>query len=165
MWEKHCKQLLIRNKALISAVFLSFIFLLLYLTFGQIRHGSLDDYFMSSVLTGAYGSAYDVHTYFVNAAYGIFLKPFYVLFPKVGWYFLFELAGTFCAFTTFAYLVIHRLGSKYGIIVSAILLAALTPDFYSPNALQSIRQPASYRLHVDIPKIKRGSLLLEDYSC
>ncbi len=130
MWEKHCKQLLIRNKALISAVFLSFIFLLLYLTFGQIRHGSLDDYFMSSVLTGAYGSAYDVHTYFVNAAYGIFLKPFYVLFPKVGWYFLFELAGTFCAFTTFAYLVIHRLGSKYGIIVSAILLAALTPDFY-----------------------------------
>ena len=112
------------------AFIINLVFLLLYLAFGQVRHGSLDDYFMSSVLTGAYGSAYDIHTYFVNAAYGIFLRPFYLLFPKVGWYFLLELVGTFCAFTTFAYFIIRRLGSKFGAVVSTVLLAALTPDFY-----------------------------------
>ena len=121
---------MIFKKPLSLAFILNLFFLLLYLAFGQVRHGSLDDYFMSSVLTGAYGSAYDVHTYFVNAAYGIFLKPFYLLFPKVGWYFLFELAGTFCAFAAFAYFIICRLGSKFGFAISAVLLAAFTPDFY-----------------------------------
>ena len=85
---------------------------------------------MSSVLTGAYGGEYDVHMYFVGAAYGYFLKPFYWLFPKVGWYFIFELAGTFAAFTTFTYFLIQRMSAKKGIALSTLLLASLTPDFY-----------------------------------
>lgn len=121
---------MIRKNSLFWAIFLNLFFLFLYLVFGQVRHGSLDDYFMSSVLTGAYGGEYDVHMYFVNSAYGYFLKPFYWLFPKVGWYFIFELLGTFAAFTTFTYFVIRRMGIKYGSIVSSVLLAALTPDFY-----------------------------------
>ncbi len=121
---------MIRKSPLFLALCLNLFFLFLYLAFGQIRHGSLDDYFMSSVLTGAYGGEYDVHMYFVNSAYGYFLKPFYWLFPKVGWYFIFELVGTFAAFTTFTYFIIRRLGSKYGAFVSALLLASLTPDFY-----------------------------------
>ncbi len=121
---------MIRKSPLFLALCLNLFFLFLYLAFGQIRHGSLDDYFMSSVLTGAYGGKYDVHMYFVNSAYGYFLKPFYWLFPKVGWYFIFELVGTFAAFTTFTYFIIRRLGGKYGIFVSALLLASLTPDFY-----------------------------------
>lgn len=118
------------GKALFSALGLNFIFFLLYLAFGVVRHGSLDDYFMSSVLTGAYGAEYDVHMYFVNSAYGFFLKPFYLLFPKIGWYFIFELAGTFAAFTVYTYALIQNLGKKIGIPVAAVLLAALTPDFY-----------------------------------
>ena len=115
---------------LLLALLINLLFLSLYFVFGQVRFGSLDDYFMSSVLTGAYGSAYDIHTYFVNATYGIFLRPFYYLFPKVGWYFIFELLGTFFAFTIFSYFVIRRLGLKYGTLVSVVILAALTPDFY-----------------------------------
>ena len=112
------------------ALLLNLFFLILYFAFGIVRHGSLDDYFMSSVLTGAYGGAYDVHTYFVGSAYGYFLKPFYWLFPKVGWYFIFELAGTFAAFTTFTYFLIQRMGTKMGVALSTLLLASLTPDFY-----------------------------------
>ena len=115
---------------LFLAIALNILFFLLYILFGIVRQGSLDDYFMSSVLTGAYGSAYDVHTYFVGSAYGYFLKPFYLLFPKVGWYFLFELAGTFAAFTVFTYILILKTGKKYGALLSALMLAALTPDFY-----------------------------------
>jgi hypothetical protein len=118
------------KKPILVSLLLNALFLGLYFAFGIIRYGSLDDYFMSNILTGAYGSAYNVHTYFVNSAYGYFLKPFYILFPKVGWYFLFELAGIFAAFTTFTYFVIARLGEKFGIPFALILLAAAIPDFY-----------------------------------
>lgn len=121
---------MIRKSPLFYAIFLNILFLLLYFAFGQVRHGSLDDYFMSSVLTGAYGGEYDVHMYFVNAAYGYFLKPFYWLFPKAGWYFIFELFGTFLAFSTLSYFVIQRMNNKWGLALSVLILAALTPDFY-----------------------------------
>ena len=119
-----------RKNSLFYPICLNVLFFFVYLVFGQVRHGSLDDYFMSSVLNGAYGSQYDVHMYFVNSAYGYFLKPFYWPFPKVGWYFIFELVGTFAAFTTFSFFIIHRLGIKYGTVISSVLLASLTPDFY-----------------------------------
>ena len=121
---------MLRRSPLFLALSLNLFFLTLYFAFGIVRHGSLDDYFMSSVLTGAYGGAYDVHTYFVGSAYGYFLKPFYWLFPKVGWYFIFELAGTFAAFTTFTYFLIQRMRTKMGVALSTLLLASLTPDFY-----------------------------------
>ena len=121
---------MIRKSPLFLAFCLNILFLLLYFLFGQIRHGSLDDYFMSSVLTGAYGSKYDVHMYFINSAYGYFLKPFYCLFPKAGWYFLFELLGTFLAFTTLSYFVIQRMNNKLGVALSTLILATFIPDFY-----------------------------------
>ena len=113
-----------------AALLANVVFVLLYLAFGVVCHGSLDDYFMSAVLTGAYGSQYDVHLYFVNSVYGYFLKPFYLLLPKVGWYFLFELFGTFAAFSTFTYFIIRKLGNKLGFLLALIMLAALTPVFY-----------------------------------
>ena len=121
---------MLRRSPLFLALLLNLFFLALYFAFGIIRHGSLDDYFMSSVLTGAYGGAYDIHTYFVGSAYGYFLKPFYWLFPTVGWYFIFELMGTLAAFTTFTYFLIQRAGIKMGVALSTLLLASLTPDFY-----------------------------------
>lgn len=121
---------MIRKSPFVIAFCLNVLFFLLYLFLGQVKHGSLDDYFMSSVLTGAYGGEYDVHMYFVNAAYGYFLKPFYWLFPKVGWYFIFELIGTFAAFTAYTYVLIKKMGLRYGVSLSLLMLASLTPDFY-----------------------------------
>lgn len=121
---------MLRRSPLFLALLLNLFFLALYFAFGIVQHGSLDDYFMSSILTGAYGGAYDVHMYFVGSAYGYFLKPFYWLFPTVGWYFIFELVGTFAAFTTFTYFLIQRAGIKMGVALSTLLLASLTPIFY-----------------------------------
>lgn len=121
---------MLRRSPLFLAFLLNLFFLALYFAFGIVQHGSLDDYFMSSILTGAYGGAYDIHMYFVSSAYGYFLKPFYWLFPKVGWYFIFELAGTYAAFTTFTYYLIQRMGTRMGVALSTLLLASLTPDFY-----------------------------------
>ncbi len=121
---------MLRKSPLFIAFCLNILFLLLYFLFGQVRHGSLDDYFMSGILTGAYGSEQDVHLFFVNSAYAYFLKPFYWFFPKIGWYFIFELAGTFFAFTTLSYFVLRKINNKWGIVLASLILAALTPDFY-----------------------------------
>lgn len=114
----------------IVSVTINVLFFLLYIFFGIVQHGSLDDYFMSGVLTGAYGSSYDVHTFFVNSAYGYFLRPFYWLFPQVGWYFIFELIGTFTAFISICFVLIKKMGTRWGVPLSLLILAALAPDFY-----------------------------------
>lgn len=118
------------EKPFFCALGLNILFLLLYIVFGRMQYGALDDYFISSVLTGAYGAEYDVHLYFVNAILGYILRPLYWLFPKTSWYFVFELLGTFFSFTTISYFVIRRLTIKYGVLISSILLAAFSPDFY-----------------------------------
>lgn len=112
------------------SVTINVLFFLLYIFFGIVQHGSLDDYFMSGVLTGAYSSSYDVHTFFVNSAYGYFLRPFYLFFPQVGWYFIFELIGSFVAFTSICFVLIKKMGMRLGLPLSLLILATFTPDFY-----------------------------------
>ncbi len=119
-----------KHLLILAAFAINLLFFLLYVLFGIVQYGSLDDYFMSNVLTGAYGSSYDVHTYFVNSAYGYFLKPFYFFFPQVGWYFIFELVGTFIAFTSICFVLIKKMETRLGVPLSLLILAALAPDFY-----------------------------------
>ena len=97
---------------------------------GTGKFDSLDDYFMSSVLTGAYGGEYDVHMYFVNAIYGYFLRPFYSLLPKIGWYSVFQTFTVFASFTAMCYIAIARYGKKLGVMIALMLLACVSPDFY-----------------------------------
>ncbi len=112
------------------ALSMNFLFLLLYLIFGELMYGSLDDYFMSAVLTGAYGSSYDVHLYFINVVFGFILQPLYMLFPKVGWYFFAELGGTFASFVIISYLFLKRINQSFRKEALFLILACLTPDFY-----------------------------------
>lgn len=119
-----------KRNGLFCALAVNSVFLLLYLLFGSCRFSSLDDYIMSSVLTGAYGGQYDSHLYFVNAAYGIFLKPFYLLFPKVGWYFIIEIAEIFVSFVAFTYFLLKHVDARFGLVFSVFFLACFAIDFY-----------------------------------
>ena len=74
----------ISNNPFLVALGMNLVVLAICVTIGSGKFNSLDDYFMSSVLTGAYGGEYDVRMYFVNVVYGYFLRPFYALFPNVG---------------------------------------------------------------------------------
>lgn len=114
----------------LQAVCLNLVFLLLCLGVGGVHSGSLDDYFMSAIITGAYGGEFDPHTLFVNGAYAYFLKPFYVLFPWVGWYFIFEMLSVLAAFMVFTYFMLRQVGDKLGVALSCFLLVCLAPDFY-----------------------------------
>lgn len=113
-----------------KALCLNLLFLLLCLGVGGIHVGSLDDYFMSAVITGAYGGEFDPHILFVNGAYAYFLKPFYWLFPNVGWYYIFQLISVFAAFTVFAFFVLRQVGGRLGIALSVFILASLASDLY-----------------------------------
>ena len=66
------------QKPFVAALCLNLLFLLLCLGIGGIHVGSLDDYFMSAIVTGAYGGEFDPHILFVNGAYAYFLKPFFL---------------------------------------------------------------------------------------
>ena len=109
---------------------LNLLFLLLCLGIGGIHVGSLDDYFMSAIVTGAYGGEFDPHILFVNGAYAYFLRPFYWLLPRVGWYYIFQLISVFAAFTVFAYFMLRQVGGRLGIALSVFVLACLASDLY-----------------------------------
>lgn len=109
---------------------LNLLFLFLYLGVGGFHAGSLDDYFMSAMVTGAYGGAFDPHILFVNGAYAYFLKFFYEMFPCVGWYYIFQLITVFAAFTFFTYFILRRIGGRLGVSLAIFLLASLAPEFY-----------------------------------
>ena len=118
------------DKPLLLSVCMNIAFLAIYLAIGNGKFNSLDDYFMSSVLTGAYGGQYDVHMYFINVIYGYFLKPFYALFPNVGWYSVFQTFTVFASFTTMCFVAIERFGKKLGTMLAIMLLICVSPDFY-----------------------------------
>lgn len=124
------KILEITKKPFALALLVNVVLLLCFLLLSSRSFCSLDDYFMSSVLTGAYGGEYDCHLYFIQSVYGHFLRIFYALFPNVGWYYIFELLGVFCSFTGITYLLIKQLGSKKGALASTLFLAGFAPDFY-----------------------------------
>lgn len=102
----------------------------LCLIFGNLRFGALDDYFMARILEGAYGDGYDVHMVFVNVLYGYTLLPLYHLFPSVSWYYVGELIAIFLSFSVVGYVIICKLGVKWGPVFALSLSAAFASDYY-----------------------------------
>lgn len=123
-------RLFFMQRRFVAALCLNLLFLLLCLGMGGVHFGSLDDFFMSAVVTGAYGGEFDPHTLFVNGVYAFFLRPFYGIYSTLNWYFIFELLSTFASFTVFIYFMLRQVSGKLGLALSAFLLACLAPDFY-----------------------------------
>ena len=119
-----------RKDSLLLALALNLVFLLVYLVFSSTSYAALDDFFMAAVLEGAYDGLSDTHLFFVNSVYGFLLKPLYLLFPSVGWYYIFEVIEVFAAFTVFTYVLLKRLDLEVGLILSLVLLCCVSPDFY-----------------------------------
>lgn len=122
----------IHEHPFILSILLNGVFFSLYLCLGEWRFGSLDDFFMSSVLVGAYGGQYDVHLYFVNAVYGYLLKPLYALFPSVGWYSLGESFEVFASFCVIVYCILTSAKGMWRYILSFLILCCVEPVIW-PN--------------------------------
>ena len=120
----------LKNKPLLLALAANAIVLTLSLILGGWKYESLDDFFMHSVLTGAYGGEYDIHLYFVNAIYGVFLWPFYKILPHVGWYPLFEKGIVFLSFSAITYIILRKYGNKLGGAFAFLVLSCVSLEFY-----------------------------------
>lgn len=112
------------------AICMNIVVLAISLVFGDREFSSRDDFFMSAVLTGAYGGEYNVHMYFVNVVYGYFLRPFYAVLPSVSWYSVFQTFTVLASFTALCFVAIERFGKKAGTLMAFLLLASVSPDFY-----------------------------------
>ena len=120
----------LQNKPFLLALLANSVVLVWGLWLSGWQYVSMDDFFMHSVLTGAYGGAYDVHLYFVNAIYGYFLWPFYKILPDVGWYSLFEKVTEFCSFVAISYVVLRKYGGKLGGIITVLIVSCVALDFF-----------------------------------
>lgn len=118
------------KRAFLYSVAINLFFLALCLVFGDIKFGAIDDYFMAAVLTGAHGTDYNPHLLFVNAIYGYALLPLYHLFPKIGWYYVGEMAAVFASFTAIGYVLLRRCGERWGLLLATLFSAMFASDFY-----------------------------------
>ena len=118
------------KRALIFSIAINLFFLSLCLIFGDLKFGAIDDYFMAARLTGALGTEYNPHLIFVNAIYGYALLPLYFLFPKIGWYYIGEMAAVFISFTSIGYVLLRKCGENWGVILAALFTALFASDFY-----------------------------------
>ena len=118
------------KRAFLYSVAINLFFLVLCLFWGDIKFGTVDDYFMAAVLTGAHGMDYNPHLLFVNAIYGYALLPLYHLFPKVGWYYIGEMFAVFVSFTAIGYVLLRRCGERWGLLLATLFTAMFASDFY-----------------------------------
>lgn len=97
----------LKDHPFLCSMALNVMFFGLYFYLGEWKFGSLDDFFMSSVLVGAYGGQFNPHLYFINAIYAYFLKPLYMFFPNVGWYSIIEALEIFASFVAIVYGILY----------------------------------------------------------
>ena len=116
---------------IIAALAVNVFYLVVCFAFcGKPYFGAVDDYFMARTLEGVFGDSYNVHLTFVNVLYGYFLLPLYHLFPKVGWYYIGEVVEVFVSFSVISFVLIKKLGMRWGIVLSLLFTLFFARDFY-----------------------------------
>ena len=118
------------KKNLAQSLSINIFFLSLCLIFGNLRFGANDDIFMSGILSGMYGQEFNVHLTFVNALYGYVLLPFYHILPEINWYYIGEMSSIFISLTIIGYIIIKKVGSNWGMILTSLLVALCASDYY-----------------------------------
>lgn len=121
---------MINKRFFLISFLINLYFLGLCIAFGDLRFDAVDDIFMSGILSGMYGNGYNVHLTFVNALYGYCLLPLYHLFPKINWYYIGEMASVFISLTIVGYIVINKVGEKWGAILVTAIVALCASEFY-----------------------------------
>lgn len=116
---------------IIAALAVNVFYLVVSFAFcGKPYFGAVDDYFMARTLEGVFGDSYNVHLTFVNVLYGYLLLPFYHLFPKAGWYYIGEIAEVYVSFSVISFILIKKMGMRWGIVLSLLFTLFFARDFY-----------------------------------
>lgn len=116
---------------IILALAINFFYLMVCFSFcGKVYFGAIDDYFMARTLEGVFSNDYNVHMTFINVIYGYILLPLYHVFPKLGWFYLGEIAEIFISFVTISFIIIKKAGIRQGTILSILFFFFFARDYY-----------------------------------
>ena len=121
--------LLLKSNAVL-AIALNLAFLALALCFCETKFEESDDFYLASMLSGAYGNAPNAKIHFVNFIFGFLIKPLYLMFPTVSWFLVIQIGLFFCALTGVTYVLLQRLGRSFGFAVSLFFVAFFSDDLY-----------------------------------
>ncbi|WP_050642639.1 MULTISPECIES: hypothetical protein [Clostridia] len=124
VWDK------VKKHNLLTAVIINAVFLALVLVFCEIKYETSDDYIMAAIMSGAYSGTPNPHMIFINILWGYLLLPFYYLVPQISWYLIAQLALCYCAFTAVTYLMLKRLDTIMGIMLSVLFITFFSDDAY-----------------------------------
>lgn len=122
------KNILENNTLLAFLINLFFFTLVIFLC--DIKYEVSDDFVMSAILSGGFGDTQNPQMIFVNVGIGYLLRPLYILFPKVSWYFVAQLILVFLSSTTITYLLLRRLEKAKALLLSFMLILYFSNDAY-----------------------------------
>lgn len=120
----------ISGSSLGMAVLINLCAIALVFLFCDSKYEVSDDFVMASILSGAYGGGPNPHMIFSNIIMGYILLPFYYLFPKVSWYYVFHIFVIFLSSTTVVYLLFKWLEHTSAKILSVLLIVFFTNEAY-----------------------------------
>ena len=94
-----------------------------------IRYQTNDDATLSNIAAGAYGDT--IHMVYVNVLFSLILRPLYAL-KMANWYVIIQLVLVVISIAVIAYILMERLGTIQGGIMSVIMMIAFAEHiFYS----------------------------------
>ncbi|MCI2989274.1 hypothetical protein LV832_17895 [[Clostridium] innocuum] len=89
-----------------------------------------DDTGMRALASGAYGDS-GGYLVFINIIIGKGLTFLYNVFPSINWYTLFEIAVVITSFILLGFLLIDKIGKKYGLPAYVLLIGMFYSEFLS----------------------------------
>ncbi len=115
---------------LLTAISINIIFLILVLIFCETKYETSDDYIMAAIMSGAYNVSPNPHMIFINILWGYFLLPFYNFIPHISWYLISQLFLCYCSFTAITYILLKRLDTMMGVMISILFITLFSDDAY-----------------------------------
>ena len=114
----------------LTAILCNLLLLVLILTFCDLKYEVSDDFVMASILSGAFGNAQNPHMIFANVLLGYLLFPLYGMFPRVSWYFVFQIFLVFASSVATTWMLLEKTDKVKAVMLSTIILLFFSTDAY-----------------------------------
>lgn len=124
--------MILKNKwsNLFIAVGINLLFLALAMIFCDTKYEVSDDFVMATIMSGAYGDSPNPQLIFVNTLLGYLLIPFYMAWPDISWYLIFQLTLCLISFILITYMLLEKLDKHVALLFIALFLTVFSDDVY-----------------------------------
>ncbi len=118
-----------KSKPLLCAVLINTVWIILALVFCDTKYEISDDFVIASILSGGYG-ALTAYAPYVNVFLNKILKVFYMVFPAISWFFIYQIVLGALSFVSIIYVVLNKNGLRQGGFLSLLVLLFFADDIY-----------------------------------